>query len=123
MFSKDERLGVSRGFAHGQSGIDVVDALNHNYRLLSVFLQASVKSASISSEPLLVNRKDGDAYIIPATATGNWSTHTEQIAQWDDSTASWFYLTVRKGFSFFIEDVDKHMIFTAFGWKSVAFES
>ncbi len=122
MLSKDERLGVSRGFEHGQSGLDVVNALNHNYRLLSVFLQATVKSASIVSEPLLANRKDGDAYIIPTNAIEAWQPHAGKIAQWDASNSSWFYITVRKGFSFFVEDVDKHMIYTAAGWKRVAFE-
>ena len=66
--------------------------------------------------------KDGDAYIIPANAIEAWQPHTGKIAQWDASNSSWFYITVRKGFSFFVEDVDKHMIYTAAGWKRVAFE-
>lgn len=122
MWSKDERIGISRGFAHGQSGLDVVNGLNHNYRLISVLLQASVKSASLISEPLN-DRKDGDAYIIPFDATGVWETHKGQIAQWDATTGNWFYLVVKKGFSFFIEDVDQYKIFTANGWKSLVLET
>lgn len=119
-FETDQRLGVSRGYAHGESGPTVASSLNQNFRLISILLQASVKSASITTPP--ASPVDGDAYIIPVGATGAWATHEGKLTQYDESLNDWIYLDVKKGFSIFIDDVDQHWINTSTGWKVVSFE-
>lgn len=37
----------------------------------------------------------GDRYLVPSNATGVWSTHTNQIAQWNG--AAWAYYTPKQG--------------------------
>jgi len=118
-FKTDQRLGVSRAYAHGESGPTVADSLNINFRLLSILLQASVKSSTTTAPP--ISPIDGDAYIIPTGATGAWSTHINKITQYEDATG-WVYLDIKKGFSIFVEDIDKQWIYTSAGWKTVAFE-
>lgn len=117
----DQRIGVNRGWVLGASGQEVADALNNNFRLISVLLQSTVKSAAIITPPSSV--LDGDAYIIPTGATGDWQGHVGEIAQYDYSIPGWFYVKVRKGFSIYVDDEDKTKILTATGWKNVVFET
>lgn len=120
--STDQRIGINRGWLLGASGQSVADGLNNNFRLISVLLQASVKSASINFVSAN-SATDGDTYIIPATATQEWANHIGKIAQYDFSLEGWFYLTVKKGFSIYVEDVDQQWIYTSTGWKVVQFEA
>ncbi|WP_121774689.1 DUF2793 domain-containing protein [Acinetobacter bereziniae] len=117
----DQRIGVNRGWVLGASGQEVADALNNNFRIMSVLLQSTVKSAAIITPPSSV--LDGDAYIIPTGATGDWQGHVGEIAQYDYSIQGWFYVKVRKGFSIYVDDEDKTKILTATGWKNVVFET
>lgn len=119
MVSKTDLKGITRGFDHGESGVAVANAMNNNYRVMSVLLQGSVKSTVIEIAP--TSNLDGDAYIIPATATGTWINHKGDIAQWDASLGAWFYLKVKKGFSIYVEDVDQQWVNTNTGWKVVQF--
>ncbi|ENV08308.1 hypothetical protein F966_02982 [Acinetobacter higginsii] len=119
-FETDQRLGITRGYAHGQSGSDVADTLNQNFRLLSILLQASVKSATTTNPP--TTPVDGDTYIVPAGSTGAWSTQIGKLTQYDKSLSGWIFITVNKGFSIFVDDVDKQWIYTSTGWRTVAFE-
>lgn len=120
--SIEQRIGINRGWQLGTSGQSVADGLNQNFRLISVLLQASVKSASTNfvSENIA---SDGDVYIIPATATQEWALHIGKLAQYDFSLGTWFYVPVRKGFSIYVEDVDQQWVYTATGWKIVSFET
>lgn len=94
----DTRLGVTRGFQLGQSGQSVCDAINKNYRLLSVLMQMTVINHAATTPP--GSPADGDAYIIATGATGVWATKVNQIAAWDASigpTGDWFYIVPSNG--------------------------
>lgn len=117
----DQRIGINRGWLLGASGQEVADALNNNFRIISVLLQSTVKSATMTVSPSSV--ADGDTYIIPEGATGAWQGHVGEIAQYDASMLGWFYVKIRNGFSIYVDDEDKTKIMTSNGWKNVALES
>lgn len=65
--------------------------------------QESVKDM-INTPP--VSPADGDRYIITSVATGDWATHEEKIAQWDDSESTWTLITPDEGTSVWVDDED-----------------
>lgn len=94
----DTRLGITRGFALGESGASVADALNKNARLMSVLLQMTVINHAATTPP--GSPADGDAYIIASGATGVWASHVTHIAAWDASigpSGDWFYIVPSNG--------------------------
>ena len=119
--SIDQRIGINRGWPLGSSGQSVADGLNNNFRLISVLLQASVKSASINfvSKSVAI---DGDTYIVPQTATQDWMAHKGEIAQYDFTLDDWFYIEPKVGFSIYVVDINKQWVYTTAGWKTVKFE-
>ena len=55
-----------------------------------------------------------DRYLITATATGDWATHEDDIAQWNGS--SWDFQLPEEGFALWIEDEDKVYTYNGTAW-------
>ena len=62
--------------------------------------QKSVKDKDLSTPP--TSPSVGDRYIIASSATGDWSGHDDEIAQWNGN--SWDFTEPFKGMFIFVED-------------------
>lgn len=58
----------------------------------------------------------GDTYIVGPAATGDWSTHDDDVAIYDG--AAWVYYTPRLGWLLYIEDESVLSIFKAGAWSA-----
>ncbi|MCP3868318.1 MAG: DUF2793 domain-containing protein [Gammaproteobacteria bacterium] len=62
---------------------------------------------------------DGDGYIVGASATGDWATHDDDVAIWDDDGSDWVFYTPSEGWLAYLEDEQKLTVFkAATGWSS-----
>lgn len=96
-------------------------------RALDLLVQPHVKSAATTAPP--ETPAEGDAYIVPADATGAWDGKDTKIARWTarsaagspPGTATWEYFTPKKGWLMGVDDTDSHVKFNGTAW--VAFGS
>jgi hypothetical protein len=58
-------------------------------------INARVRVLSRSADVPPIDAGDGDAYIVPADATGIWSTHVDEVAIWFND--GWLYYTPAEG--------------------------
>lgn len=84
--------------------------------------QDSVLDKDLTSPPS--SPSEGDRYIVAAnqpdgTASGDWSGHENDIAEWNDS--SWEFTTPNKGFAVYVEDETKQYNWNGSSW--IAFGS
>ncbi len=56
----------------------------------------------------------GDRYLVIATATGDWTGHEDDIAEYNGS--SWDFTSPNDGMSVWIEDVDKLKVYNGSAW-------
>lgn len=80
-----------------------LDALTHPVAL----------SATVSTPP---SATDGDAYIVPTGATGEWTGQEKSLAVFDNG--GWLYLSPRRGWRVWIEDQNDYATFAADRWVS-----
>ncbi|KJR48391.1 hypothetical protein UF75_1189 [Desulfosporosinus sp. I2] len=73
--------------------------------------QASVKDQNLATPP--GSPVTGDRYIVAATPTGAWLTHTNHIAEWDG--AAWQFYVPDVGWNLFVDDELK-----LYGWSGSA---
>lgn len=76
-------------------------------RAFDLFTQGFVISASTTTPP--ASPSNGDAYIVPARATGAWAGKTNQIARYcsvraDGAAAAWEFWTPKKGWGMWVND-------------------
>src|SRR5580704_18019981 len=79
-------------------GEEYTDAFRTFLAGMDALVQASIISSTTTTPP--TSPSQGDAYIIPAGATGEWSGHTNLIAVWQTSAASgadWQFLLPKVG--------------------------
>ena len=89
---------------------------NEGMRLLDAIVQLSVISATLTTPPATPD--EGDRYVVPTGATGDWADHTGTIAIQD--TGVWTYLTPQAGWQAFVRDVAAVMFFDGTVWANVA---
>jgi len=95
---------------------------NANQLLLDSMVQLWVVDAAPSTTPPTSGFDDGDAWIVPASATGAWANEDDKIAVWQ---SGWTFLTPRPGWRAYDSRRDRLMIFTHFhggGGKWVPFQ-
>lgn len=88
-------LGLTVGWAPGDSGWG--DPMNSNLDLLDAIVMLGVISATTLAPPTDPAPAEGDRYIIPTGATGDWSTHIGAVALFQD--AAWVYLVPKVGWT------------------------
>jgi len=88
------------------------DALNR----LDALVQPVVESAALSAPPS--TPLSGEAWIVPAGATGAWAGHTDEIAAWQDG--AWTFYDPAEGWQVFDRASDRLLIFSGTGWVPVA---
>ena len=87
---------------------------NESFRRLDALVQAVVKSAMVTAQPL--SPAEGDAYIIPAGASGaDWSgMAANSIAAFQDG--DWIELAPRTGWRLYVEALAAARVFDGSSW-------
>ena len=89
---------------------------NEALRVLDTIVQLSVSSAVVVTPPASPN--EGDRYLVPAGASGDWTDQAGSIAVFD--TGVWGFLTPQAGWQAFVRDVAVQMFFDGSVWANVA---
>lgn len=92
--------------------------ITHNEALmrLDLLVQASVESSTVTVPP--ATPLDGEAWIVPAGATGAWAGHDEEIAAFQ--AGAWTFYDPAAGWQVFDKAQGTLSIFSGTGWIAVA---
>lgn len=92
--------------------------ITHNEALLrlDLLVQASVESATIASPP--ATPMEGEAFIVPAGATGAWAGHTHEIAAFQ--AGAWMFYDPSAGWQVFDRASDSLLVFSGTHWIALA---
>ncbi|MGC9309832.1 MAG: DUF2793 domain-containing protein, partial [Candidatus Nanoarchaeia archaeon] len=86
---------------------DYVDGL-----LQGLDWQESIIDRDLTSPP--ATPAEGDRYLVGSGATGDWSTHDGEIAEWDGS--SWVFSQPDEGFCMWVEDENVQITYNGTDW-------
>lgn len=114
--SVDPRNGIFHTWSLGESGWNT--QMDANLLRLATFTGLSVIDRNLTAPP--GSPADGDAYIVPAAATGAWAGMTDEIAVWRADSSSWeFYdpSTNRARLLCFIEDENRLAVWNGTDWN------
>ena len=92
---------------HDAANKDYVDAYMHGLEW-----QDSVKSLNLTAPPS--SPTTGDRYIVAPSATGAWSGHDNEIAQY--GTNAWQFIAVNSGTATWVENNDADYVFNGTSW-------
>ncbi|MDA5092816.1 DUF2793 domain-containing protein [Aliiroseovarius sp. KMU-50] len=81
-------------------------------RRLDSIVQLSVASASDPNPP--GTPTNGQRHIVPVGGTGDWAGQEGQLAVYEEN--AWVFITPRKGFLAFVEDIAKPYVFDGANW-------
>ncbi len=112
MASTDPNLGLTYGWTLGESGWHT--GMDANLKRLGAIVGLSVASRTVTTPP--ASPADGDRYIVPSGATGDWAGRADQIAVRINGV--WEYHVPRVGWVCFIADEDKLAVYKATGWSA-----
>ncbi|KRA96620.1 hypothetical protein ASD83_16120 [Devosia sp. Root685] len=92
--------------------------ITHNEALmrLDALVQASVEASTVTAPP--ATPLDGEAWIVPASATGAWAGHGEEIAAFQ--AGAWTFYDPAPGWQVFDKASGTLCIFSGTGWIAVA---
>lgn len=107
-----QRLGLPL-LIPGQGQKDVT----HNEALLAldVLVQPAVASAKLAAAPSA--RAEGESWIVPAGAAGDWEGMDHAIASW--TAGGWRFLTPGEGYVVWVIDDQKFRCWRAGGWRQM----
>ncbi|HZY67805.1 MAG TPA: DUF2793 domain-containing protein [Devosia sp.] len=89
---------------------------NEAMAALDQLVQPVVKSRSLAAPP--VGPVDGDSYIVPPLATGDWAGKDGQLATWLDG--GWRYQVPGDGWLMFVRDSGNFALRQGSGWTALA---
>lgn len=112
MASTDPNLGLTYGWALGESGWHT--EMDANLKRLGAVVGLSVTSRTVTTPP--ASPADGDRYIVPSGATGDWAGLTDQIAV--RNSGAWEYHVPKIGWLCYVADEDKLAVYKATGWSA-----
>ena len=92
--------------------------VNETFRRLDQLVQLTVLSRTTTAEP--GSPSDGDAYLIPASATGtNWSAYSENsVAAYQDG--AWVEIDAVEGLRAYVVDEGALIVYNGSGWATVS---
>lgn len=100
------------GAPYINSGVESVAGHNDGLNKISAFANLHVISRTTTAPPAAA---DGDAYIIPASATGDWSgIAVGTIAVW--RTSAWDYVTPFNGMRAYVSDTNHFAMYRSSAW-------
>lgn len=88
------------------------DPVNWNWLLLDALVNPSCISSKVKTPPESPN--EGDKYIIPISATGEWAGRTGQIAYF--ITGQWNFFEPRQGWRQYIQDEEISLVYLGNTW-------
>ncbi|UWQ04548.1 DUF2793 domain-containing protein [Aliiroseovarius crassostreae] len=89
---------------------------NEGMRRLDAVVQLSVTSASSATPP--GSPENGQRFIIPSGATGDWAGQTGNIAVFEEN--AWVFLSPATGWISFVEDTAKPQVFDGASWVELS---
>lgn len=95
------------------------DKMNANLRAIDTLMQSRVLSSALDTPP--GGAAEGDAYVIPSSASGAWSGQASKIARWSVAgmvAPGWEYYTPKVGWIVWDISAALPMRYTATGWES-----
>lgn len=109
-------IGTSTGLYGGQSVYGEggwLEAMNSALKQLDAFINLSVMSATTGTKPSLQdsNEDKGKKYLIPSTATGDWSSYKGYIAHWDGTQWTYYFPQRPDGLIVYALDTKKTYIY------------
>lgn len=117
MALQDPNLGLNYGWTLGENGWNT--GMDANIKRLGALLHLSVASRALTTPP--ATPAEGDRYLIPAAATGDWAGKTGQIALWIG--AAWAYYIPAIGWRCWVEDEAALLVYTAGAWTAAVASS
>lgn len=103
---------------NGEFGERVYHETLQMYRALDTLVQPRVKSLAQLAPP--VSPSEGDAYIVPIGATGEWVGKGGLIARWTARSAAveskWEYFAPKLGWVFSVDDIECEVKFNGVTW-------
>lgn len=121
MLTTGPNLGLLDGGDYGEANYH---ELLRTLRALDLLVQPRVKSAT-TDIATIVAPVEGDAYIVPAAATGVWADQVGKLARYTERAAASIYTAETEGWEFFapkkgwivgVDDTDSHMKFNGTTW-------
>lgn len=111
----EPKSGLAYGWDEGESGWkDGMDANLLRVGLVGTHLEVLDKDLTDPPE----SPTNGDSYIVPADATGDWLAHEGDVAIWLDASSSWVFYTPALGWLCYVSDEpDALYIYKALGWS------
>lgn len=88
---------------------------NEALRMLDALVQLSSSSASVAIPPL--SPFEGQRFIIPDGAAGDWAGKTGSVAAWQDG--GWAFYLPQPGWRCFVEDTGALMMFSGGAWTGL----
>ncbi len=115
MTAKNEQnLNLFLGWDLGEDGWNT--GMDSNMIIIGALARQSVKSRTTDTKP--PTPSDGDIYFVPASATGDWASYTNNIAVYSSFKTNWEYIPAPKNYPFRVEDESD----TAILWNGAALE-
>lgn len=112
MSSTDPNLDLVYGWTLGESGWNT--GMDANLKRLGAIVGLSVTSRTVTTPP--ASPAEGDRYIVPSGATGDWSGRTDQIAV--RIGGAWEYHAPRVGWVCYIAAEDRLAVYKPGGWSA-----
>jgi hypothetical protein len=92
---------------------------NEALSMLDGLVQLAVLSRVLAAPP--ATPADGDRYLVPAGATGDWSTHIGQVAL--RMEGAWRYFSPREGWRMWVSNEDALLTFDGAAWTAASVPS
>ena len=89
---------------------------NEAIQALDTLVQPAVESRIVTTPPTMPLA--GDAYLVPAGATGAWAGHTDEIAAWQ--SGAWLFHDPAPGWQLYCKADQTQYVFDAGAWMPVA---
>jgi hypothetical protein len=89
---------------------------NEAIQALDALVQPAVESRTVATPP--VSPLAGDAYLVPAGATGAWAGHTDEIAAWQ--SGAWLFHDPAHGWQVYVKAEQTLYVFDAGAWTPLA---
>lgn len=95
------------------------DPLRDAFRKLNTIHAVESRSTDAGS----ITPADGDLYIVPASATGDFSGQDDDFAWYNGDTPGWEFTSPTEGVEVWVKDVDQRWRFDGSAWVEISYGS